>query len=219
MELILHAETRTEVGTAHSRRLRRDGERIPGVIYGSGKQTNQVTFLRKELAKLMQEENFFSHTITIHEGAEQEQVVLRDLQRHPAKGNVMHLDFLRISANRAVNVKIPLHFLNEDHCVGVKNQGGSIAHSITEVEISCLPDAIPDFIPVDTTNLDLRDAVHLSDLMLPEGVSIIALQHGTDADHDSLVVSVRPPRGGADEDEEQEAEETAAEPDKEETED
>lgn len=209
MKLMLNAETRTLTGTRHSRRLRRTKDAIPGVIYGGDKEPDQVIFSRREIVKLMEQETFFSHAVTIQQkDRKEEAAVLRDLQRHPAKGNVMHLDFMRIRADRAINVRVPLHFINEDKCIGVKTQGGNISHSMTEVEVSCLPDIIPDAIIADLLNLNVREALHLSDLDFPEGVSSVALRYG--ADHDLPVASVQPPRGGLDiEDEETEETETA----------
>lgn len=209
MKLVLHAEKRIDLGTSNARRLRRDGDSIPGVVYGGGQDTDEVIFSRRELVKLMEQEIFFSHAVTLYQGEAQERVILRDLQRHPATGDVLHLDFMRISSGRAVHVRIPLHFINEDQCVGVRTQGGNILHAMTEVEVHCLPDAIPDFIAVDLQQVNVREAIHLSDLSLPEGVNIVALQH--DSSHDLPVASVQSPRGGLEDEAEETEEETTEE--------
>jgi large subunit ribosomal protein L25 len=130
---------------------------------------------------------------------------VRDLQRHPATNKVMHVDFLRISADKPVEVSIPVHFVNEEKCVGVRIERGLIVHALTEVEVSALPAALPQYIEVDMENLHVGDHIHLSDLRLPEGVEIVALSHG-DPDRDANVVSVQAPRGGAEAEEEAEAE-------------
>lgn len=202
-KLTLNAYDRKEKGTASSRRLRH-GDKVPGIIYGDNKDPVQVSFEQKDLLKLFREETFFSHAVTlVKEDKTEEEAILRDLQRHPSRGYTMHIDFMRISPDRPVKVRVPLHFINADKCVGVKIGGGNISHSATEVEVSCLPADIPDFIPVDLAHVDLRESVHLSDLELPEKVSIVALQYGEA--HDLPVASVQPPRGGLADELEEEA--------------
>ena len=151
----------------------------------------------------MQQEAFFSQILNVVVDGTGQQVVVRDLQRHPANEKVMHIDFLRVSADRAIQVHIPIHFVDEDKCVGVRLGRGTISHSMIEVEISCLPGDLPEYLEVYMAELDVGQSVHLSDIALPEGVTLPALAHGDD--HDAAVVSVQPPRGGADEDEEEEA--------------
>ena len=128
-----------------------------------------------------------------------QQAVVRDLHRHPGNERVLHIDFQRVSANKPINVNVPLHFINEAECVGVKMNGGTITHSLTDVEVSCLPAAIPEFIEVDMLEIDTGSSVHLSDLNVPEGVVIMALAQGED--HDIPVASVTVPRGGTEEEE------------------
>ena len=133
------------------------------------------------------------------EGASQ-QAVVRDLQRNPASGRVAHIDFQRVSANRELTVSVPLHYINEEDCVGVKMGGASIIHNLTEVEISCLPADLPEYIEVDMADVDVGFSVHLSGLALPAGVTIVALTYGEDRDIPVVSVAVR--RGGAEEEEE-----------------
>ena len=205
-KLELNAQNRTENGRRASRRLRRERDMVPGVIYGGNQANETVMFLSKDVVKLLEDETAYSHAVMIkQEGGGEVQAILREIQRHPARGNPMHLDFMRIDATREVKVKVPLHFINADKCIGVKMDGGNVSHSMTEVEVACLPDLIPDFFEVDMIEVHVRESVHLSDLKIPEGVSIVALQYGDD--HDLPVATVRPPRGGLDEEEEDEAQE------------
>ena len=197
----INAEVRSDVGKGASRRLRRSGEKVPGIIYGADAAPQNLTLSANELTKAMQSEAFFSQILDVKVDGKSTQAVLRDLQRNPATEKVLHIDFLRVSANKAIQVNVPLHFVNEDRCKGVRLGGGNIAHAMTEVEISCLPADLPEFIEVYMAELDLGEIIHLSDLALPGGVTVVALSHGDDR----AVVSVQAPRGGADEEEELEA--------------
>lgn len=194
----LHAEVRTDLGKGASRRLRRLDSLVPAIIYGEGKDPVNISIPHKDLAKALSNEAFFSHIITLHVGKKSEQVVIKDLQRHPAKPRLMHADFQRVSADHAITVQVPLHFINEEKCVGVKNGGGSLIKAMTELQVSCLPKDLPEFIEVDVIKLGLGEAMHISDITLPKGVTSVDLTHGADADN--AIVSVLPPRGGATED-------------------
>jgi large subunit ribosomal protein L25 len=195
-QIQINAEPRQDVGKGASRRLRRAGQSVPGIIYGGGKTPQPVTLNANQLSKAMQNEAFFSQILHVVIGASTEQAVVRDLHRHPASEKVMHIDLLRVQADQLIQVSVPLHFINEDKCVGVKQQGGSIVHSRTDVEVACLPKDLPEFINVDLTNLNVGQSVHLSDLVLPAGVTVVALTQG--ADHDLSVVSVKGARGSSD---------------------
>ena len=201
-QCVLEAETRAGRGKSAVRRLRREANRVPGVVYGGGQDTVLVEVELRLLAKAMEEQAFFSQIIQLQIDGESEQAVLRDLQRHPANERVLHVDFMRIEADKPIQISVPLRFLNEDTCVGVRLSGGNISHNLIEVEITCLPAALPEAIDVDVEDLDLGQALHLSDLELPEGVVIVSL--ATSDEHDTPVVSVQTPRGGL-EDEEEEA--------------
>ena len=204
-KLELNAISRVSKGTVESRRLRRSGDSVPGIIYGGGKEPAKVTFFGREIRKIMEEETFYSHIVSVFREGQGERVVLRELQRHPAKqDNVLHLDFMRVTEDQKINVRIPLHFINEAKCLGVRNQGGTLAKTMNEVEINCLSGKMPDFIEVDVIELQVHEAIHLSDLKVPEGVTLIALKQ--DASHDLPVVSVHLPRGGLSEEEEAEGE-------------
>ena len=197
----INAELRSDVGKGASRRLRRSGDKVPGIIYGAEEDPINLTLNTNELAKAMQSEAFFSQILDVKFDGKSQQAVLRDMQRNPATEKVLHVDFMRISANKPIQLSVPLHFVNEDKCKGVRLGGGTISHTMNEVEISCLPADLPEFIEVYMAELDVGEIIHLSDLALPQGVSIVALAH----DDDRAVASVIMPRGGAEEEEELEA--------------
>jgi large subunit ribosomal protein L25 len=197
-EYIINAEQREDQGKGASRRLRRDGL-VPGIVYGAGKEPVAITVKHNELIKSLEQEAFYSQVLTLNLGKDSEQVVLRDLQRHPAKPLLLHLDLQRINANEKLHAHIPLHFLNEEACVGVKQGGGSISHVIIEVEVSCLPKDLPEIFEVDVADLNLGETLHLSDLKLPEGVELVELAHG----HDNAVVTVHKLRAVAEVEEEE----------------
>ncbi len=208
VELKLDATLRTEQGKGASRRLRR-AKQVPAVLYGAGKEAVSLTVGEQQLLRLMREEAFFSQIIDVKvKGKKAEQVVLKDLQRHPFKPLVTHLDLQRITAGQAMRVHLPIHFLNEETAKGVKQEGGVIHRDMIEVEIECLPKDLPEFIELDLAELGMDEAVHLSELSLPEGVIIPALGH--DSEQDPAVVSIHAPRKvREDEDEAAEAGETA----------
>ncbi len=188
-DFTLSAEVRDEsqLGKGASRRLRRSGK-VPAVIYGGGEDPVSVTFDHDTLIHSLEQEAFYSHILTVDVAGKSQRAILRDLQRHPYKPTVLHMDLLRVREDTAINVHVPLHFLNEDICHGVKMEGGAISHNIAEIEISCLPKDLPEFIEVDTAELKLNEAIHLSEIKVPEGITIVELSHGEG--HDHVVVSV-----------------------------
>jgi large subunit ribosomal protein L25 len=206
----LHAEARTDVGKGASRRLRRLADLIPAIIYGGTKDPQALSFIRKDLEKALENEAFYSHVLTVNIGKAKEKAIIKDMQRHPAKSNIMHIDFLRVDDKVAIKLNIPIHFLNETACYGVKTQGGLIQHQATDIEVSCLPADIPTFIEVDMLEVETGQIIHLSDISLPKGVTSVALALGED--HDLAVASVMAPKGGDDADNLDEAP-TAAEED------
>jgi len=193
----LNAEVREDMGKGASRRLRRLADLVPAIIYGGEKDPQPLTLVRKDLEKALENEAFYSQVLTIKIGKGKEKAILKDLQRQPAKDSVMHADFLRVDDKVAIKVHIPIHFLNEDTCLGVKVQGGIIQHQTTDIEIQCLPTDIPEYIEVDMAEVETGHIIHLSDITLPANVTSIALALGED--HDLAVASVIAPRG-ADED-------------------
>lgn len=209
--LSFKVETRTGLGTGHARRLRRQDDKVPGVVYGGNKPTVYFSIDYRHVAKAIQAEAFYSQVLQLVIGRKKERVVLRELQRHPASDRVLHMDFLRISEDRAINISVPIHFLNEDKCLGVRLQSGVISKNLTELEVSCLPKDLPEYVPIDLEHVEIGTTIHLSDLELPEAVSFVALTHGDE--HDVLVVSVHLPKGGLTVSEEEEEEEETIEED------
>ena len=199
--IVINAERREQMGKAASRRLRKKDDKVPGILYGGSDDPIPLVMDHKDLFKAMQDESFFSQVLEISVGNKKsQQVVVRDLQRNPASEKVTHVDFLRIQADREINVAIPLRFLNEEECRGVKVDGGSISHNLTEVEITCLPANLPEFIEVDMAELEIGDSVRLSDLTVPKDVVIVALA-SVEEDRDVQVASGIPPRLEIEEDE------------------
>ena len=199
----LSAELREDMGKGASRRLRRLADQIPAIIYGGNMDPQPLTMIRKDLEKALENEAFFSHVLTIKVGSDVQKAILKDLQRHPAKNRVMHADFLRVDENTAVKVNVPIHFINEEKSHGVKMEGGIIQHQVTDIEVSCLPGDIPEYVEVDMLEVKIGDIIHLSDIQLPEGVTSVALALGED--HDLAVASIIAPRGSSDAEEELEA--------------
>ncbi|HYW91706.1 MAG TPA: 50S ribosomal protein L25/general stress protein Ctc [Gammaproteobacteria bacterium] len=181
---------RTDTGKGASRRLRREG-RVPGIVYGGKGDATAIAVDQNELLMHLDHEAFYSHILTLKLGRKKEQVILKDLQRHPYKPTVSHVDFQRVVADEAIHVLVPLHFTGEEVAPG-RREGGVISHQITEVEVECLPGHLPEFIEVDISGMQMGDALHLSDLVMPEEVSLVALAH--DAENDQPVVSIHQPR-------------------------
>lgn len=198
-QLAIEATLRSDLGKGASRRLRRNADNIPAIIYGAGKDPSPLTLIRKDLEKALENEAFYSQVIDVNVEGDIQQAILKDLQRHPAKDLVMHADFLRVDANVAIKVSIPLHFINVETCHGVKVEGGVIEHLMNEIELQCLPRDIPEFIEVDMLEVSTADIIHISDLKLPEGVVSTALALGEE--HDMAIASVSLPRVAIEEDE------------------
>lgn len=204
----LAAELRTDTGKGASRRLRHTSQ-VPAIIYGAGKEPTMLAIRHDDIMHAVEDEAFFSHilTIEIKDGAT-ENVIIKDLQRHPAKVQIMHADFQRFDENQSLHVNVPLHFINEDVCAGVK-AGGLIAHLMTEIEVACLATDLPEYIEVDMTDLDTGESIHITDLKLPEGVTSVAMAQGEG--HDQAIASIHTPRGDTTESSEEEGEEGESE--------
>ncbi|HKJ75727.1 MAG TPA: 50S ribosomal protein L25/general stress protein Ctc [Gammaproteobacteria bacterium] len=191
-DFVINAEPREDMGKGASRRLRREGQ-VPAIVYGQNQDPVMVSVEHRKLDQNLEYEAFFSQVLTLKvNGKGDEKVVLKDLQRHPSKPFILHMDLLRVSEKETLRKQIPLHFINEEDCPGVK-AGGIPTHNITEVEVSCLPQDLPEYIEVDLATIDVNDQVHLSDLKVPAGVEIVELTHGED--HDLPVVAIHMPRG------------------------
>lgn len=215
-KLTLDAEPRDDLGKSASRRHRRLEKLVPAIIYGGKKDPQPLTVIEKDFEKALQNEAFFSQVIEIKVDGDSEKAVLKDLQRHPAKNRIIHADFLRIDDKVQIKMNIPIHFINEEKCYGVKMEGGLVQHQATDIEVQCLPGDIPEYISVDMENIKIGEIVHLSDITLPEGVASVALALGED--YDLAVASVIAPKGAAIDEDDVEVDETADSTDQEGTE-
>ncbi len=204
----LTAELRKDKGKGASRRLRRSGK-IPAILYGAGEAPQSLVLDHDAVVHNLENEAFYSHILNIDVEGKTVQAVLKDIQRHTHKPSVLHIDLQRISAGEKLRMHVPLHYIGEDRAVGVKKSGGVISHLMMDVEITCLPKDLPEYIEVDVSNLGLNESLHLSDIQLPDGVEIVALLHGPE--HDQPIISIHSPRGGAAGEEEEAAGEGAAE--------
>jgi large subunit ribosomal protein L25 len=180
------AELRKETGTGPSRRYRKQGK-IPAVLYGADKEAMALLLDANEIGKQLAQEAFFSHILSVKVDGKETQAVLRSLQRDPASSKITHVDFFRVSATEEIQMNVPLHFINEDKCPGRK-VGGIVSHLMVDLEVSCLPKDLPEYIDVDIINLDIGDSLHLSEITLPPGVALAtALEDGA---HDHVIVSI-----------------------------
>ncbi len=187
----LTAEPRTDMGKGASRRLRKSGL-VPAILYGGDAEPQAINLKHNEFIHELENETIYTQVLSLKVGKKKDDVILRDLQRHPFKNMIMHADFQRIDKKKALHVTVPLHFINEDICHGVKQQGGLLNHLVTEVEVSALPKDLPEFLELDVKDLHLGDSLHLSDVICPDGVEIVALTHGED--HDTGVAAVHKTR-------------------------
>ena len=186
-EYSLQASARSEQGKGASRRLRRENG-VPAVIYGAGKEPQSITLKHNELIRNLEEEAFYSQILTVDFGDSKELAILRDLQRHPAKAIVLHADLQRIKEDEALTVNVPLHFINEAAAPAIKTRGGKASHILNEVSVSCLPKDLPQYIEVDMMDVEKGQIVHLSDLKMPEGVTLPQLALGDD--HDQALAAI-----------------------------
>ncbi len=199
------AESRDLSGKSAARAVRRSGS-IPAVVYGGKAAPQSIVLEHNDVIKHLEHEAVYSHVLDLKISGKTEKAILKNIQRHPAKLQIMHMDFMRVDEAHALKVNVPLHFINEETCVGVK-MGGVVTHAMVDVEVLCLPSALPEFIEVDLAELDLGDSVHLSNLSLPEGVEIPVLAQGDDHDHPvAQVVKTKAPQDDEDEGEGSEAE-------------
>lgn len=183
---VLQAQVRELQGKGASRRLRHENL-VPAVIYGADQDARSITLRHNELVRNLMDEAFYSQIISVDFGGRKESAILRDLQRHPSKPVIMHVDLQRVKDDEEIRVHVSLHFINEDISKGVKEQGAAISHVVSEVEVSCLPKDLPEYIEVDMVTIEKGQIIHLSDLKLPEGVSLPALALGES--HDTAVAS------------------------------
>ena len=188
MKIDIKAEPRSLQGTGASRRLRRESK-VPGILYGAGKDAQPIQLDHKELFFKLKTEAFHSSILDMEIGSDKLQVLLRDYQMHPFKLQVLHADFQRVAADRKIHMKIPLHFVNGDIAPGVKVAGGAVQHIANELDITCLPKDLPEFIEVDLKDLHAGHSIHVSGLKLPAGVESVALSKGDDITVATIVMT------------------------------
>jgi large subunit ribosomal protein L25 len=184
----LDAEFRETQGKGASRRLRHEGK-VPAILYGGHSDARRLSLNHQKLLILLDNERFYSTILNLKVGEQKQAAILKDVQRHPFKNAILHIDFQRVEDNERIRISIPLHFKGEAVSPGVKTQGGLVSHIRTEVEVSCLPKDLPEFIEVDLSGLALNESVHLSQLKIPEGVQLVDL-----AKEDAAVVTIYSPR-------------------------
>lgn len=189
-QIILNADSRERTGSNKARVIRKVDGMIPAIIYGDEKDSLNIKLRLNELTKASQNELFYTQVLIIKNGDLEEKVVLKELQKDPAKGKFLHADFLRVSRKTQLKVIIPINFLNEEECSGVKNEGGVLNKTIREIEVMCLAGNIPESIDVDVTDLDLGQSVRLTEISLPDGAEIPGLTEETD----QMVISVNAPK-------------------------
>ncbi|GHE22451.1 50S ribosomal protein L25/general stress protein Ctc [Halomonas urumqiensis] len=214
-DFTLKASVRNDLGKGASRRLRRENLQVPAIVYGGENTPQPVSVEKSAFYKAIEDESFFSSVINLVVDGKSEQVVVRDLQRHPYKPLVTHADFLRVDATHEITMNVPLHVLGEDACKAIKDEDGELHVLANEIQISCLPKDLPDFLEVDISETELGTTLHLSDLKVPAGVTIVALTHGED--YDQAVLSITKAKVRQEEEDEEEADSGKEESGKEES--
>jgi len=184
----LIAEIREDAGKGASRRLRHEGK-VPAIIYGAGRPPRALTFDHNKVIHQLENEKFYSSVLTIKVGDKSQAAILKDVQRHPARPFVMHMDFQRVVEDQDIRMHVPLHFVGEDVAPGVKRGGGKISHLRNEVEVVCLPRYLPEYLELDVSSLELDQYLYLSDIKVPEGVTIPELAFGEEGEQKQPVVS------------------------------
>ncbi|MDH3388730.1 MAG: 50S ribosomal protein L25/general stress protein Ctc [Gammaproteobacteria bacterium] len=174
--LHLNAELRSDSGKGASRRLRHQGM-VPAIVYGGAGDPAMISIAHNEFIHELENESIYTQVIELRVGDKKQEVILRDLQRHPFKNKVLHADFYRIDQNKPIHITVPIHVENAETCVGVKQDGGMLTQLVSEIEILALPKNLPEYLSVDAANLHLGEILHLTDILMPEGVQLVALAH------------------------------------------
>ncbi|MDH4275862.1 MAG: 50S ribosomal protein L25/general stress protein Ctc [Gammaproteobacteria bacterium] len=190
--LELSAQPRADLGKGASRRLRR-ANKVPAVLYGGGGEPQNLEFGHDQIWLALAHESTYARILNITVGKDPIKAVLKDVQRHPYRAIIMHLDLQRVNENEKLHMHVPLHFLNQDTAPGVKD-GGIVSHHLSDVEVVCLPKDLPEFIEVDVGGVEMDGVLHLSNLNMPAGVQVVQLTHGHGHEHDLPVVSIHRPR-------------------------
>ncbi|MCK5829261.1 MAG: 50S ribosomal protein L25/general stress protein Ctc [Methylococcales bacterium] len=207
------AKSRDKSGKSGARAVRREGL-IPAVVYGGGSEPQSIELAQNEVSNHLAHEAVYSHVLDLKIDGKAEKAILKGIQRHPAKPQILHMDFMRVDESQALKVKVPLHFINEMSCVGVK-AGGVVTHAVVDVEVLCLPSALPEYIEVDLSDIDIGGSIHLTDIVFPEGVDCVALAQ--EGDHDHTVAQVMKTKAESSVDEVEEEGSAAEEGDSEES--
>ncbi len=181
----LNAELRSDSGKGASRRLRREGL-VPAIVYGGDRDPAQVSIKHNEFIHELENDSIYTQVIELRVGDKRQEVILRDLQRHPYKNKVLHADFYRIDQNKTIHITVPIHVANAEECVGVKSDGGMLTQIVSEVEIIALPKNLPEYLEVDALNLHLGETLHLTDIPMPEGVQLVALAYIDEEDEEEF---------------------------------
>lgn len=208
-EFDLVAEFREDQGKGASRRLRKEGK-VPAIIYGGGRPPRALAFDHNKVLRELETESFYSSILNIKVGDKSQPAVVKDVQRHPAKPFILHMDFQRIVEGEAIRMNVPLHFVGEEQAPGVRTDGGTVSHLMSDVEVACLPKDLPEYFEVDISKLELNDMLHMSDIPLPPGVELPELAQGPE--HDHPIVSIQIMRMAPVEDEESDEEVSAEVP-------
>ena len=211
MSITVNALVREDQGKGASRRLRKE-EKVPSIIYGGTKEPLMISLNIHEITHLLEDENTFTSVLDLVVGKSKDSVVIKDIQRHPAKNTVFHVDFLRVDAKHALITTTPLHYIGMEENEALR-LGNMLNQFVVSIEISCLPQDLPHGINVDVTNLELGEHLTLTDLILPEGVIITSLQHEDVEAHDQTICSVSEPKIIEEEEEEESLESDDSEAD------
>ena len=190
------AVSRANAGTGAAKAIRRNGN-VPAVVYGGSSEPELIELSHNEVVKRLANEAVYSHVLQLNVDGKVQNAILKDMQRHPAKDTIIHMDFMRVNMNEKIKVHVPLHFINEESSIGVK-AGGVVTHSMVEIEVACLPSDLPEYIEVDLAAVDIGGSVHLAEISAPKGVEILALTHGDD--HNLPVAQIVKTRGPAESD-------------------
>jgi large subunit ribosomal protein L25 len=191
LDFNIKATVRTDKGKGASRRLRH-ADKVPAILYGGKGEPVALELDHNKVNNMADFEAFYSHILTLEFDGKKHQAILKDMQRHPYKPKLTHLDFQRVEKGHKLHTNLPLHFLNETTAKGVKDEGGVVVHHVNDVEITVLPKDLPEYLEVDIAELNVGDTIHLTDLKLPKGVELVELTKGDD--HDQAVVSITAPR-------------------------
>ena len=189
-EFDLIADYREDQGKGASRRLRLEGK-IPAIIYGAGRPPRALTFDHSKVVRQLENESFYSSILSIKVGEKSQAAILKDVQRHPAKRQILHLDLQRIVEDKQIKMNVPIHYVGEDVAVGVKDGGGTVTKMVTDVEVTCLPKDLPEYLEVDISQLDLNAMLYLTDIKVPDGVEIVALAHVEEEQQAQPIVSIQ----------------------------